>query len=103
MQADASRPGTDHTGWGDVTFNGSIRLDTSVSGCRFARRVSLSVFAIHPVERGRFSLPATVMQFKVTNTSKQKVESVLTVENAVAWKSGETQRCSAPIASRRTN
>jgi len=85
----------DRASWRDVTFNGGYPIghveyrdpDSPVA-------VSLEAFSpFIPLNVDDSSLPATVMQFKLTNTSKQKVEVELAgwMENAVTLKSGESQ------------
>ncbi len=85
----------DRASWRDVTFNGEYPIghveyrdsDSPVA-------VSLEAFSpFIPLNVDDSSLPATVMRFKITNSSKQKVEVELAgwLENAVAMKSGETQ------------
>ncbi len=85
----------DRTSWRDVTFNGQYPIgrveyrdpDSPVT-------VSLDACSpFIPLNVDDSSLPATVMRFKLTNTSKQKAEVELAgwLENAVPLKSGETQ------------
>ena len=85
----------DRASWRDVTFNGEYPIghveyrdpDSPVA-------VSLEAFSpFIPLNVDDSSLPATVMRFKITNSSKQKVEVELAgwLENAVAMKSAETQ------------
>ncbi|MBI2925149.1 MAG: hypothetical protein HYY24_05525 [Verrucomicrobia bacterium] len=85
----------DHTGWRDVTFSGEYPIGgVEYRDADSPVAVSLEAFSpFIPLNVDDSSLPATVMRFKATNTSKQKVEVVLAgwLENAVALKSGETQ------------
>ncbi len=85
----------DHPGWRDVTFNGEYPLGrVEYRDADSPVTVSLEAFSpFIPLNVDDSSLPATVMRFKVTNTSKQKVEVELAgwLENVVALKSGETQ------------
>jgi len=81
--------------WRDVKFNGQYPighveyhdLDSPVV-------VSLEAFSpFIPLNVDDSSLPATLMRFKLTNTSEQRVEVELAgwLENAVSLKSGDTQ------------
>ena len=85
----------DHTGWRDVTFNGEYPIGhVEYRDADVPVAVSLEAFSpFIPLNVDDSSLPATVMRFKVTNSSQQKVEVELAgwLENAVALKSGETQ------------
>ncbi len=85
----------DRASWRDVTFNGQYPVghveyrdpDSPVA-------VALEAFSpFIPLNVDDSSLPATVMRFKLTNTSRQKTEVELSgwLENAVALKSGEIQ------------
>ena len=85
----------DHTGWREVTFNGEYPIGhVEYRDADSPVAVSLEAFSpFIPLNVDDSSLPATVMRFNFTNTSKQKVEVELAgwLENAVALKSGETQ------------
>lgn len=85
----------DHTGWSDVAFRGTYPIG-SVEYRDAAAPVTVSLEAFSPfipLAVDDSSLPATVMHFKVTNTSQQPVEVELAgwLENHVAAQSGEAQ------------
>ncbi len=85
----------DHTGWQDVTFNGEYPIGfVEYRAADSPVAVSLEAFSpFIPLNVDDSSLPATVLRFRVANTSQQKVEVELAgwLENATALKSGETQ------------
>ncbi len=85
----------DHTGWSDVSFNGEYPLGrVEYRDADSPVAVSLEAFSpFIPLNVEASSLPATIMRFKVTNTSQQKLEVELVgwLENAVALRSGEKQ------------
>lgn len=85
----------DHTGWSDVTFNGTYPIG-SVDYHDTAAPVAVSLEAFSPfipLAVDDSSLPVTVMRFRLTNTSKQKLEVELAgwLENHVAAQSGKAQ------------
>ncbi len=85
----------DRASWRDVSFRGEYPIGrVEYADPEIPLAVSLEAFSpFIPLNVDDSSLPATVMRFKVTNTSQQKIEVELAgwLENAVALKSGETQ------------
>jgi len=85
----------DHTGWREVTFNGEYPIGfVDYRDADSPVTVSLEAFSpFIPLKLDDSSLPATVMRFRVMNTSKHTTEVELAgwLENAIASKSGEAQ------------
>lgn len=83
----------DRTGFGEVAFRGEYPIGTvEYSGMASPVRVRLEAFSpFIPLDPEDSSLPATVMQFTVKNTSPGPVECELAgwLENAVCLHSGQ--------------
>ncbi len=85
----------DRTGFGDIAFRGEYPIGTvEYGGIASPVKVCLEAFSpLVPLSPEDSSLPATVMQFQVRNTSDGPVEGELAgwLENAVCLHSGQPQ------------
>jgi uncharacterized protein (DUF608 family) len=85
----------DRTGFGEIAFRGEYPIGTvDYSGVASPVRVRLEAFSpFVPLNVEDSSLPATVMQFTVKNTSEAPLECELAgwLENAVCLHSGQPQ------------